>query len=161
MNYYIIDNAIYGFEETFDSKNYNYEKLNIEQCDFYEKNPNASVSEVVNMKLKDVVDIPISTTSPIILESLKIDGSLGEYFICKLTNSGGFEITNIQDSLNYTFLIQNTTQSTLTIFLPSSENDIKSTNTLTIGVGKFREVGMVQNLEKNRIWVYSEELFNS
>ena len=158
--FYAIDNGIYEFDIALETSNYNYPLLNAEQVSFHKANLTASVSEVLNLTLVVNPDVP-TTKTPIILNSLVIDGNEGEYYICKINTPQGFEITNIKDEINYTFLIQNTFTDTITIILPTSTDDIKSTNTITISPNNFREIGMVQNLEKKRIWVYSEEMFNS
>lgn len=55
---YIIDKKIITFEEELDSNLYNYQKLSVEETNFYFQNPTASISEIINQELTvQVIDL--------------------------------------------------------------------------------------------------------
>lgn len=53
MYYYIIDNQIIEFLEELDVNFYSYERLNEEQSNFYSSNPDASIEEILNLRLNE------------------------------------------------------------------------------------------------------------
>ncbi|MCO5251004.1 MAG: hypothetical protein M9949_06235 [Candidatus Kapabacteria bacterium] len=55
---YIIDKKIITFEEELDSILYNYQKLSVEETNFYLQNPTATIDEILNLGLAvQVIDL--------------------------------------------------------------------------------------------------------
>lgn len=63
MQYYIIKHRVQKFDTEL-SKDYNYQKLTSEQTAFYLLNPQASISEILNMQLNPVIEVEPTPAIP-------------------------------------------------------------------------------------------------